>query len=165
MVVVFVAVAACGRVGFDPPDTLGIEPASARTNLNTRTAFTAVGGLPPYTFAISAGTGDIDVATGVFHAPEFPGAATIQVTDGTAATAVAQVSFGGDYLYYMGGFDTTAHAEVWRSTDGIAWQVIGQIPQARSFGVVFGRPPSNAAGNAPCSVHAEPSSVDMLSLG
>lgn len=130
----------CGRIAFDelgpPADSdLALTPEVARTNLASRLTFVASGGEPPYSFARVSGTGELDVSTGVFLAPGYPGVATIEVTDTIGAVATAQVSFGGDMLYAAGGFvSSIARDEVWRSSDGMNWQVVGRLPAARGAG-------------------------------
>lgn len=129
----------CGRIAFDEVaptgSDLAITPEVARTNLASQLTFVASGGEPPYSFARTSGTGTIDLSTGVFRAPGYPGTATIEVTDTVGAVATAQVSFGGDLLYAAGGFvGTIARDEVWSSSDGASWQVVGRLPGARGAG-------------------------------
>jgi hypothetical protein len=144
-ITLLLAWAGCGRIAFVPVDSsndavLAITPEVARLNLGSRLTFVATGGEPPYVFARTSGTGKLDPDTGAFRAPGYPGAATVEVRDAAGAIATAQLGFGGDALYAVGGFvDGFAVDSVWRSTDGVAWDVIGQLPAARGGGelVVF----------------------------
>ena len=131
----FAMITGCGRVGFDALD-LQISPSTTRSNLNTITQFVATGGEPPYTFVLESGTGELDQA-GTFRAATYPGAATVAVTDASGDVARASITFGGDYLYYMGGFETVPRADVYRSFDGITWDLIGALPGGRSWGATW----------------------------
>lgn len=130
---------ACGRIAFDPVDgnatELTITPAITRTNVNTTTAFVATGGEPPYTFRIASGTGELDAASGRFLAPSVPGVSTVEVTDAVSATRIAEVSYGGDQIYVIGGYvNFAAIDDVWRTTDGAQWELVGRLPQRRGGG-------------------------------
>lgn len=136
VVALVVACSGCGRIGFDEAP-LALAPATSRSNLNTRTTFVASGGTPPYTFAITAGSGTLDAVTGEFRAPSYPGAASVEVIDAAGAVATAEIDFGGDALYAVGGYvNDVARDEVWRSTDGATWEVVGRLPAARGGGAL-----------------------------
>ncbi len=69
-----------------PP--LAISPSSLTLNPNDTYSFTATGGVPPYTYSLSSGSGSI-TSGGIYTAPATaPASATIKVTDGVGATAV-----------------------------------------------------------------------------
>jgi len=131
-----IAAAGCGRVGFEAVD-LALAPETARINVGSSLQLAALGGAPPYTFTTDTAT--IDAATGRLHATSAAGVATVTVTDASGATATATVDIGGDFLYLAGGFDSVPHDEVWRTADGVTWEVVGHLPAPRTYGqlVVF----------------------------
>lgn len=140
--VLVISSAACGRIAFDElgiaDGALAITPPSARTNLSSLITFTASGGEPPYVFSLASGDGELDAASGMFRAPAYPGIATVEVSDMAGDVAAAEISFGGDYLYAAGGFiNDVAQDEVWRTSDGVDWEVIGRLPQPRGDGSFF----------------------------
>lgn len=127
-------VAGCGRIDFDPTSALALSlsPPSARVNINSLIAFEASGGTPPYSFTTTLGAID---DTGQLRAPGRPGVAAVAVTDANSAMASAEVTIGGDYLYAVGGYDGVAgRDEVWRTSDGVTWTVVGHLPATRDFG-------------------------------
>jgi N-acetylneuraminic acid mutarotase len=130
----------CGRIAFDPTkdgDTsnLAITPATSRTNLNTTTMFVATGGEPPYSFRIAQGPGEIDGTLGRFMAPSVPGTSTVEVVDSNGEMRTAEVSYGGDELFFVGGHvNNNAIDEIRRTTDGTQWDVVGHLPEARGDG-------------------------------
>jgi hypothetical protein len=82
------AFAACTPFSFyDTLDTkdeekkLEVSPASISLPANQACSFTALGGKPPYSFAILVGVGSIDPETGLYTAPAGEGTATVQVKD------------------------------------------------------------------------------------
>lgn len=137
------ALVGCGRMGFDPLEgealrceTLALTGASA--NLNSKTTLTASGGYPPYQFAFvdAAPTSTaLDPDTGLLTAGDEVGKGTVEVTDAGGCTARTDVQIGGSTLFYVGGtFNSVPSNDVWRSTDGRAWERAGQLPDARYWG-------------------------------
>lgn len=137
------ALVGCGRLGFDPLegealrcDTLALDSASA--NLNSKTTLNASGGYPPYHFAfVDAGPNStaLDPDTGQLTVGDELGKGTVELTDAGGCTARAEVTVGGSTLFYVGGtFNSVPTREVWRSTDGHAWELAGELPEARYWG-------------------------------
>lgn len=71
---------------------LAISPASKNLVANSSTAFTASGGVAPYTYSVSAGIGSINSSTGVYTSPASSGTATVLVTDSLGNTSNASVT-------------------------------------------------------------------------
>lgn len=129
--------AGCGRLHFDErvAEPLVLS-GPARINLNTSVPLTASGGVAPYFFALVVGNGELDADSGMYRSPAYAGNARLEVRDATGDTASHELSYGGDYLYAVGGHDgTTTRDDVWRSSDGAQWSVIGQLPLTREGGV------------------------------
>ncbi len=140
--------AACGRMNFDPAEgealrceTLALGDVAA--NVNSKTLLTPSGGYPPYQFAF---VGDppnataLDADTGELTTGDDLGRGVVEVTDIGGCTVQAQVGVGGDTLFYVGGtFNQVPTNEVWRSTDGVTWDLAGTLPDQRYWGglVVF----------------------------
>jgi hypothetical protein len=74
---------------------LTISPATATVPVNGVQSFSANGGLPPYTFSVLAGGGNINASSGLYTAPSATGAVTIRVTDLLSATDEASVTISG----------------------------------------------------------------------
>jgi hypothetical protein len=58
-----------------------IAPATVTIPINSTVNFMGRGGRLPYSFALVAGTGSVDAATGLYTAPATAGNATVRVTD------------------------------------------------------------------------------------
>lgn len=71
---------------------LAISPTSKTLAVNNVFTFTGSGGVTPYTFSVSAGTGSIDSSSGEYTAPAASGTATITLTDDYGNTATASVT-------------------------------------------------------------------------
>ena len=71
------------------PPALQINPTTATLNTGANCTFTASGGVPPYVFSVTSGTGTIVPATGLFTAPGIAEIDTVKVTDAGARTASA----------------------------------------------------------------------------
>jgi hypothetical protein len=71
------------------PPALQISPTTATLNTGANCTFTASGGVPPYVFSVTSGTGTIVPATGLFTAPGIAEIDTVKVTDAGARTASA----------------------------------------------------------------------------
>jgi hypothetical protein len=137
-----IAACGCGRIGFDnhvadssAPLTVSVSP--TRANLSSNVDVSVAGGSPPYTLSTSGGT--LDDTARKLRTPSNAGTVVVTATDQAGDTATASVSCGGDFIYVVGGFDTAAHDEVWRTADGVQWTVVGRLPAARTSGelVVF----------------------------
>ena len=70
---------------------LTINPNTAIIDQNTSYIFTAGGGTPPYTFAVTSGSGFINAVTGVYTAPAATGTAEVTVTDSWGASDTASI--------------------------------------------------------------------------
>jgi hypothetical protein len=133
---------ACGRVNFDllGDCAFSIEPAVAEVNLNTRAQVTADGAGGALTWRVARGQGSID-ASGLFTAGDRVETVTIEATDASGCTASANIDVRGSTLFYVAGVDANSLpvTSVFASADGVAWQMIGALPNARSRGklVVF----------------------------
>lgn len=71
---------------------LGISPTSETVAVNNTIAFSAGGGVGPYTYSIFSGSGSINATTGFFTAPAGAGSTTVRVTDSLGATSNALVT-------------------------------------------------------------------------
>jgi Domain of unknown function (DUF5122) beta-propeller len=71
---------------------LGLTPFGAAVGVNTTQKFQAVGGQVPYKYAVASGVGAIDAGSGVYQAPDAPGAASIEVTDGLGTTVTSTLT-------------------------------------------------------------------------
>jgi hypothetical protein len=112
---------------FVVPELL-LLPVSAEINLNSRGAFTASGGVPPYFFRIATGTGQIDADTGAFFSAGVPGSARVVVEDASGQSDSSTVTFGNGDLFYVGGFGNGGdEEEVYRSSDGVTFQTAGSL--------------------------------------
>jgi plastocyanin len=72
--------------------TLTITPSTASVQVNSTYPFSASGGVPPYTFSVSVGTGTVTPATGIFTAPGAAQSDTVKVTDSVLNTATSSVT-------------------------------------------------------------------------
>jgi len=144
---------ACGRIGYDELArdgsggadasacaSLVFSPAAPRTNLNTVVTLRASGGTPPYVYALVQGGGVVGgiVSANSFLAPGEPGKSKLSVADAAGCVAYADVTYGGDFLFYVGGqAGGVATDEVWRSGDGVTWTPSGVLPGPRSSGALL----------------------------
>ncbi|MBI9099237.1 MAG: hypothetical protein JEY91_12200 [Spirochaetaceae bacterium] len=71
---------------------LNLSPESAQVVILETIAFTATGGIPPYTYSIQNGLGTINSSSGVFTAPATSGSCTILVSDTSGLTDTASVA-------------------------------------------------------------------------
>jgi hypothetical protein len=71
---------------------LGLTPSTKTLAVGNSATFTALTGVPPYTYSVAAGGGAIDSSTGVYTAPAAAGTATVRVTDSASNTADAAVT-------------------------------------------------------------------------
>ena len=74
-----------------PSGALAISPVSVTIPARGQLTFSALGGVPPYTYAVVSGTGTIDEASGNYTASDSPGADLVRVTDGVGDTSDASV--------------------------------------------------------------------------
>ena len=147
----------CGRLAFDKQplsedagtqDAPGIDATACllrlvataeSVNLGSSVAFTASLGRPPYHYAIDSGTGSINAETGLYHAADLGGLQIISATDSVGCGAVAKIEVGGSSLFIIGG--RTGGSEpydgIWRSTNGLDWSLVGNLPEARYFGTTL----------------------------
>lgn len=139
----------CGRFGFSdaPADTamtdpdactIAIDAGAPRINFNTHRTITTTGALAPVTYAIDdTSLGAIDGATGVLAAFSQPGTLVVTATDAGGCVTTADLAVGGDLFWYAGGtVNSVPTSEVLRSTDGLDWTVVGNLPGARSIGAL-----------------------------
>ena len=70
---------------------LGISPISVTVAVSGACTFTATGGVPPYQFSVTSGTGTIDKGTGIYRAPAAPSSTVVQVKDSAGGMAEASV--------------------------------------------------------------------------
>lgn len=142
--------AGCGRFGFGDkpipdagmtdPDacTIAIDAGAPRINFNSHRTITTSGALAPVAFAIDdTMLGKIDEATGDLAAFSQPGTLTVTATDAGGCATTAVLAVGGDLFWYAGGtVNSVPTSEVLRSTDGLDWTVVGNLPGARSIGAL-----------------------------
>ncbi|MGZ3772388.1 MAG: hypothetical protein ACXVCY_01560 [Pseudobdellovibrionaceae bacterium] len=70
-----------------------LSPTSAAVSTNGKKSFSASGGVPPYTYGMSAGGGTINPTTGVYMAPgSTSNSVVVMVTDARGNTATANVT-------------------------------------------------------------------------
>jgi hypothetical protein len=69
----------------EPPATLQITPSSVFLVTGGQVNFSAMGGTPPYTYSVTAGTGTIAADTGLFAAPAAEETGTVRVTDASGS--------------------------------------------------------------------------------
>lgn len=72
------------------PASLTISPLSTTITVSSTFQFLTLGGTPPYSYAVIAGSGAVN-PTGLYAAPAAPTTATIRVSDSATATASATV--------------------------------------------------------------------------
>lgn len=70
---------------------LSLLPATATLAGSTQKSFSASGGVPPYTYSVQSGTGNITSA-GLYTAPSMGGSVTLLVTDSKGNTATAALT-------------------------------------------------------------------------
>lgn len=88
------------------PSSFGvlISPLSAQINKGGTQTFTGIGGVTPYTWALSAtGIGNIVAGTGVFTAVQVAGTATVTVIDSVGDTGTASITVLPDLLVVVPG--------------------------------------------------------------
>ncbi len=73
-------------------ETLRIVSQKKKIQQGTQLDFDAIGGMPPYQFAVLSGPGSIDRDTGVFNADGGPGAVTVQVVDSLGEVSNAAIT-------------------------------------------------------------------------
>lgn len=133
------ALAACGRLGFDDlggdggvvgPRVLSLEPARTTVNLSSVIELGASGGTLPYRYAVTAGN---VTPAGEFRCPSRAEQVTASVTDEAGDTAESQITCGGERLFLIGGArvsDGVVLDEILASDDGLTWSLHGRLPAA-----------------------------------
>lgn len=81
---------AMASVTINPP--LTISPGPVAVGVGTTQLFQGHGGTPPYTYAVTAGAGNIAAQSGLYTAPAGTGTAAITVTDSLGMSANAAIS-------------------------------------------------------------------------
>ncbi len=71
---------------------LAISPASVTIALNGTQAFSATGGVTPYSYSVVSGGGTIDPLSGMYTAPGTAGSVTVRVTDARSNTSDSTVT-------------------------------------------------------------------------
>lgn len=71
-----------------------INPTVEALSAGAQVQFSASGGTPPYSYAISSGGGSIDPSSGLYTAPESTGTAEVSVSDATGISSSATVTIG-----------------------------------------------------------------------
>lgn len=143
MLVALATLGGCGRMNFDPAEgealrceTLALPAVNA--NLNSKTMLAPSGGYPPYQFAFvdTAPTGvAVDADTGELVAGDSVGEGVVEVTDVGGCTVQTPIQIGGSTLFYVGGTSNSVPTdEVWKSTDGVTWELAGTLPERRYWG-------------------------------
>ena len=109
---------------------LGISPTSATVAVNNTVAFSAGGGVGPYSYSIFSGTGSINATTGFFTAPAVSGSVTVRVTDSLGATSNAVVTVNG-------ALQISPTAQTVLINGSVAFATTGGVPSV-SFSLVSG---------------------------
>lgn len=141
LLVLAIALGGCGRWGFDsdPPATacmLALDAGAPRLNFNSSRPVQSSGTELPIAWSIT-GPAKID-ALGTVGAGDQPGTATITATDDAGCEATATLEIGGDTLWYVGGSSMSVpSAQIWTSTDGLAWTLTGTLPDKRTSGGIY----------------------------
>lgn len=145
---VALALAGCGRFGFEDqphdPDACALQlPGTAlRINYNTHRVLETTGGRAPLHFTATPSAmnvASIDESTGELVACDEPGTVDVTVTDADGCSANATFAVGGDAFYYIGGTSMAVPtANVYRSTDGQTWSLVGALPDKRTYGAAIG---------------------------
>ncbi len=71
---------------------LSLIPSAVTISTNDVYFFVSLGGIPPYTYTVTAGSGSINPATGEFHAPGIASSSTIEVKDAADFTDSADIT-------------------------------------------------------------------------
>lgn len=75
----------------DSDGPLSIVPVSATVEIDTELVFSVTGGVPPYLFSVTSGSGTIDPVSGAYTAPSVPSVDIVQVEDSEGSVSDAQV--------------------------------------------------------------------------
>jgi SprB repeat len=86
------AAGSTGSGGTSQTIALGISPSAVTLSTSSSITFSAIGGVPPYSYSIASGGGSINSGTGVYTAPGVAGTAKVRVTDAAAGTSQATVN-------------------------------------------------------------------------
>ena len=81
-----------GGGGTPPPSPVTITPGKVMLDAGMTETFRAAGGIPPYSYSITSGTGSIDSTSGIYTAPASSGQAVVRATDSSAQYAEANVT-------------------------------------------------------------------------
>ena len=74
------------------PRPVVIAPSAVSLIVSNTCVFTGSGGVPPYSFTLSAGDGSVNGSTGLFTAAGTAGTSTVKLTDGRGLNAYATIS-------------------------------------------------------------------------
>jgi len=83
---------ASATVSVQEPEPLFILPSAVSLLITKSCLFTSLGGIPPYFYAITSGSGSIDNSSGLFTAGSAGGTSTVTLTDGRGISATATIS-------------------------------------------------------------------------
>lgn len=133
-----VALAACGRLDFDPVgaggDCASFALADAHVNLSSHLDLPLVNARAPVTFVL-AGPGAMLGTTATFVAPAYRSTTQVTATDAAGCVARGTIETGGDVLFYIAGTRNGIPVrDVWRGTDPLTWAQAGSVPAPRVNG-------------------------------
>lgn len=113
-------------------EPLEINPSALFLPADEQWTFSAIGGIPPYTYSILFGLGDIDETTGVYTAPCSTDDVVVRVTDSVDKTSDAVLM-----IFIAGSFTMVPASISIKKGDGVFFTAIGGTPPY-TYSIVLG---------------------------
>lgn len=104
-------------------EPLEINPSEVFLPTDEQWTFSAIGGIPQYTYSILFGLGDIDETTGVYTAPSSTDDVVVRVTDSVDITSDAVVM-----IFVAGSFTVVPASITITKGDSVIFTAIGGTP-------------------------------------